>query len=215
MFERLTNLFLPKDAFRIPTREMPSCDIRLLRESDYTACEDIYRLNETGHFPEGYFPRFSDWLRHHRALILVAEVACGIRGFGGINAEVREGRRFVALSFGMVHPTHHRAGFGTTLLLARLSLLARQNMPCQAILSTVGGSETFYGRFGFRYLNSIPDQGGYAGDTYIARLTDRDLKRCAAMLRRARLSADVLNASIPSFASLSPAGSASSTSSGG
>jgi len=214
MFEQLASLFLPKDAFRIPRskRPLPTCNVRSLRESDCLACEDIYRLNEAGRFPEGYFPRFRDWLRNQRALIVVAEVAGEIRGLGGINAEEREGRRFAALSFGMVHPGHHQAGFGTTLLLARLSLLASQGKRCTVMLSTVGGSETFYRRFGFRYRQSIPDQGGYAGDTYIARLAEGDPQRCALKLNRACLASELGTAPIPSFAALSPAASPSSTS---
>ena len=214
MFEQLASLFLPKDAFRIPRlrRPLPTCTVRLLRESDYTACEDIYRLNEAGRFPEGYFPRFHDWLRNQRALIVVADVGGEIRGLGGINAEERTGQRFAALSFGMVHPGHHQAGFGTTLLLARLSLLASQGKRCTVMLSTVGGSETFYGRFGFRYVHSVPDQGGYAGDTYIARLADGDPRRCALKLNRACPASELGAVPMPSFATLSPAASISSTS---
>jgi GNAT superfamily N-acetyltransferase len=204
MFERLTSLFHPKDGFHIPRRRLPSCEIRPLLESDYASCEAIYRLNEAARFPAGYFPRFSDWLRNHRALILVAEVAGEIRGLGGINAEDRAGKHFAALSFGMVHPEHQRAGFGTTLLLARLALLASRNDRCTVMLSTVEGSETFYRRFGFRYLTSVPDQGGYAGDTYIVSLTVDDSRHCAATLSRARLMVTALNAPIPSFSNLSP-----------
>jgi predicted N-acetyltransferase YhbS len=213
MFERLASLFLPRDAFRIPhsRRPLPTCGVRSLRESDYSACEEIYRSNEAGRFPEGYFPRFSDWLRNHRALIVVAEVAGEVRGLGGINSEERAGQRFAALSFGMVHPEHHQSGFGTTLLLSRLSLLSLQGKRCTVMLSTVGGSETFYGRFGFRYLQSIPDQGGYAGDTYIARLAHGDPERCALKLNRARLAPELWERPIPSFAALSPVASASST----
>ena len=206
MFDRFTRLLQPKDRFRIPAtkRELPSCEVRLLQDADFAACEAIYRLNEPGRFPDGYFPRFSDWLRNRRALILVAESEGEIRGLGGINAEERVGKQFAALSFGMVHPAHQRAGFGTTLLLARLALLDDPgNGRSTVMLSTVGGSETFYGRFGFRYLQTFPDPGGYEGDTYIAKLVSTDRKRCLSVLRHARVSPALLNASVPAFASLS------------
>ena len=124
---------------------------------------------------------------------------------GGINAEERAGQHFAVLSFGMVHPAYQRTGFGTTLLLARLAPLNPRNGRSTVMLSTVGRSESFYVRFGFRYLQTFPDPGGYTGDTYTTKLVSPDPKRCLSVLHRADVSLATSDASVPSFASLSSA----------
>ncbi len=158
MFGWLTNLLVPKGYFRLAGggRNLPACDIRLLRDADFEVCEDIYRLNEAAHFPEGYFGRFSKWLRNRNSLILVAEVDGAVLGLGGINFQEQAGQHFVALSFGMVHPAHQRQGLGSTLLLSRLALIDAQTGPITAMLTTVGGSEAFCGRFGFSFSRASP-----------------------------------------------------------
>ena len=161
---------------------MPKCTIRLLREGDLEACEAIYRLNEPAHFPPGYFPKFADWLRNGRALILVAEQDGAVRALGGVNAQDRDGRYIASLSFGMVHPAYHRQGFGTALLLARLALLQSTKEYSFACLTTAGGSETFYGRFGFSFVNAVQATPEYLQRHYVVRVSTQDKARCAKAL---------------------------------
>jgi hypothetical protein len=68
----LKRLFRQGGRFFIPKlqAELPKCEIRVLQDGDFEACEAIYHLNEPTHSPPGYFPRFSNWLRNRRALIL-------------------------------------------------------------------------------------------------------------------------------------------------
>ncbi|KAI1694045.1 acetyltransferase (GNAT) family domain-containing protein [Ditylenchus destructor] len=145
MLERLRQFLAEKYRFRIPIRAdvLPRCTIRLLEEKDFATCESIYLLNEPGRFPQGLFPHFADWLRNGKTLMLIAEVDGQIRGFGGVNAQEEDGKHFVWLSFGMVHPDHHRTGFGTTLLLARLALAESRHDRCTALLTTTGAPKPF------------------------------------------------------------------------
>lgn len=161
---------------------MPKCTIRRLQESDVEVCETIYRLNEPGRFPAGYFQKFADWLRNGNSLILVAEQDGDVRAFGGVNAQDRDGRYVAYLSFGMVHPAHHRQGFGTVLLLARLAMLKTTKEFSYAVLTTVGGSETFYERFGFSFFRAIQVTPEYLQKHYVVRLSKLDRARCSAEL---------------------------------
>lgn len=184
MLQRIKDFFVPAGQFRMAPRRggFPDCNIRLLREDDIEACEAIYRLNEPIHFPTGYFAQFSDWLRHRRSLIMVAEQEGAVLALGGVNAQEQGGRHVACLSFGMVHPAHHRQGFGTALLLARLALLRTTQQFSFVALTTVGGSETFYGRFGFSFVRAIQATPEYLEKHYVVRLSERDKAQCAGAL---------------------------------
>ena len=203
MLHRIRNLLVPQGKFRIAplSRGIPRCEIRALEDADIGACEHIYRLNEPAHFPDGYFPRFSAWLRQRHALILVVKSDGEVRGLGGISAQKQTDIHFAALSFGMVHPSHHRLGYGSALLLARLSLLQPEHLNL-VMLSTVRGSETFYRRFGFSHVHSVQTSNGSHEDHYVARVSENDRKRCVASLRGAHVSPALLNMPIPGFAAL-------------
>ncbi|MFS2033034.1 GNAT family N-acetyltransferase [Polaromonas sp. CT11-55] len=175
-----------------------------MRDSDVEACEEIYRLNESSHFPNGYFPRFSDWLRNRRALIVVAEAGGSVHALGGISEQEHEGNHVAGLSFGMVHPSHHRRGYGTALLLSRLSLLKTAKPASLVMLTTTRGSETFYGRFGFKHYHSLQATSQYREDHYFAKVSASDRSRCLAALAGLHLSPALFTMEVPSFASLTP-----------
>ncbi len=151
-------------------QSLPTCHIRLLTERDYGSCKAIYQLNEVGHFPVGYDGLFAEWLTSGKSLVVVLETEDRVVAFGGINAMQRKWLNFASLTFGMVHPDHHRKGFGTILLFARLALLPRTLLPWQVLLSPGLTSGSFYSQFGFRFLSRDRDHCGRQADTFAAML---------------------------------------------
>ena len=151
IFDFLASLFREHDAFYVarPGQPLPACTVRMVGPEDYADCEEIYRLNEALHFPTGYFERFSRSLRGDNALYLVAVADGKVCGLGGIARVQARGADVAGLMFGMVHPQVKRQGYGTVLLLSRLALLSPPRKVWFITLSTIGGSESFYGRFGF------------------------------------------------------------------
>jgi predicted N-acetyltransferase YhbS len=204
VLSQVRNFFVPNGQFRMARRgTLPQCNIRLLREVDIEACEEIYRLNEAKHFPPGYFPRLSTWLRNREALVVVVEQDSVVRGFGGVNAELQNGHHCAALTFGMVHPVHQRNGLGTALLAARLALLHKAACPSSVVLTTTGGSENFYSRFGFKFVNSIQASPEYLQKHYFVKVSAEDKARCVAALQSVSVQSGVFEAELPSFASFS------------
>ena len=207
MLSQIRNFFIPQGHFRMARRSpLPKCNVRLLLEADIEKCEEIYRLNEATHFPPGYFPKFSAWLRNREALVIVVEQDNVVRGFGGINAEVQNGHHCAALTFGMVHPQHQQQGFGTTLLAARLALLHKAACSSFVFLTTTGGSENFYGRFGFKFVHALQASPHYLQKHYLVKVSAKDKARCVATLHSLSVQSGVFEAGLPSFASfnLSP-----------
>jgi len=149
-------------------QSLPTCHIRLLTERDHETCKAIYQANETDHFPLGYDGLFSESLTNGKSLVLVIESEGQVVAFGGISAIQRKWLNLASLTFGMVHPDHHRRGFGTILLFARLSLLPRTRLPWQVILSPGLTSGSFYSQFGFRFRYRGPGPIGRPMDTYAA-----------------------------------------------
>ncbi len=182
--------------------KIPQCKVRILVDADIEACEEIYRLNEPTHFPSGYFPKFSEWLRNRRSLVLVVEQDGAIRAFGGINAQDQNGYFFSALSFGMVHPEFHRTGFGTVLLLARLSLLKTGRPVSLVTLTTTGGSDTFYGRFGFKFVRAVQATPEYLEQHYVVSVSTQDTALCLNALKAVWTLPDPDDIEMPDFASL-------------
>jgi len=115
MIEWLKRLLREADRFEMPprVRRLPTCRFRPLDPTEFEACAELYRLNEPARFPAGHFDHFLEWLRSGRSLVLVCEAAGEIRGFGGISMHRRPASESAALAFGMVHPAHHRMGYGT------------------------------------------------------------------------------------------------------
>ena len=161
---------------------LPMCRVRLLQPADIPDCEQIYRLNEPLHFPAGFYSSFSEWLRDGKTRIVVMEQNNAVVAVGGMTADPFEGQQFVTLSFGMVHPSHQGKGLGTLLLLSRMALLRRSTTPALVHLSTVGGSETFYCRFGFQFKRSEQVTPDYLQKSYEVKISTADIEKCAFVL---------------------------------
>lgn len=206
MLKWLDALLRERDRFCMPVSQRlpPRCRIRLFRQDDCLAAEEIYRLNEPGRFPPDYFDHFAAWLRSKESLILVAEDDGRVVGLGGVHyleTKYPTGTVFAALAFGMVHPQRHRQGFGTVLLLSRLAALPRPEPDYSILITTTGGSETFYERFGFRSIGRMPAEARIDAeifDTYRMRLYGKDWDGCRASLALGGVMLDLADAVVPS-----------------
>lgn len=180
-------------------RPLPRCRFRPFIDADFDACAEIYRLNEPGRFPGGYFDHFAEWLLSRRNLVLVGEVAGEIRACGGIGMRRERTVDFAGLNFGMVHPAYHRQGYGTTSLLARLATLPPPASRWLASLTTAGGSETFYRRFRFVRHSRMTDERGTEFDQYYTFLYPGDWRACRKILTVAGVSLDTAGIEIPAL----------------
>jgi N-acetylglutamate synthase-like GNAT family acetyltransferase len=194
-------LFARSGRLRIPPRkiDLPACSIREARDADIAACQSIYRLNESKHFPLGNSGAFDNWLINRRASILVVESQQTVVAVGGINITRSRFVNLAILTFGMVHPDYQQRGFGTVLLLARLLLLPDTRVPRMLLITTVRTtSSTFYSRFGFTYTGTTPDQLGNPANNYYASFSSRIRPLCAESLQGSTFSAGLLGQSIAS-----------------
>jgi len=192
-------LHIPLDRFHVPRREtpLPACRFRPYQDNDLPACLEIYRLNEAKHFPSGYIEEFTDHLRSRRSLYLICEVNGVIRGLGGIGSRPQNGVPIAVLSFGMIHPDFHNQGFGTALLLARLASFPAFHSEWLAALSTTGGSETFYRRFGFTFVETYRDEKNLSSDCYYTILWSDHGKECRNILKRSSIRLEISGAIVP------------------
>jgi len=176
---------------------IPSSTIRPASKKDVDACRNIYYLNEPGRFPPGHVQTFIDSLESPKQLFLVAEMQGEIAAVGGI-CRTPESPQGSSLSFGMVHPDLHGKGLGTALLLGRLAALPRPTGVWWAILSSVGGSWTFFQRFGFLHYGrfALPPQMEEF-DCYRAYLEESDWQACSRILAERRVCFDREGIQVP------------------
>ena len=106
---------------------------------------------------------------------------------------------YAELAYGMVHPDRHRSGFGTTLLLARLASLPEPGFCWLAQIGTVSGSQSFYGRFGFRFRGRFRDERGTEFDFYRMRVYRSDWRRCRELLYNGNVDLDFSDAVVPTI----------------
>jgi N-acetylglutamate synthase-like GNAT family acetyltransferase len=137
---------------------LPSLQFRRYRDSDLEQCLEIYRLNESGRFPEGILNRYWRLLADHGAYFLVLEQDGRIVATGGI---AHYDANMAILCYGLVHPEFQGRGIGTALLFARLALLPLDPKDQHAIsIACVSNSLGFYERFGFRKRGHWEDPAG-------------------------------------------------------
>ncbi len=207
---KLSDWFLGPPRFRVPVDAgSPNFRVRLLRPDDYAICEEIYRLNEVKHFPGGFLEKFVSALKSPRHVFLVAEVDGRVRAVAGFSMPANLSHCITWLAFGMVHPESKGVGLGTTLLLSRLAALPQSHTPCTVVMTSVGGSNTFYERFGFRYFQVPPKFNEYGFDHYRVHLSLGDRIRCEQSLRGIQVAEDEIRAAseaarLASFATAAP-----------
>jgi len=157
--------------------------IRAYSQEDFAACCELYTLNEPGRFPPGCLPNFEETLRKGSALFLIAEKDGKVRGCGGIRIEATTAGCVAWLSFGLIHPEFQAQGLGTTLLLARLSLLPRY----VAIIgmAPVPASRGFYERFNFRERGRHTWPDGTESSIHLVRFSPDARSQCERLLANA------------------------------
>jgi ribosomal protein S18 acetylase RimI-like enzyme len=97
----------------------------------------------------------------------------------------------------MVHPAFQNKQFGTALLLARLAALPEPSDRWVIRMSTVGGSHTFFRRFGFDKYGRFPHETGRTFDWYLSRLDRRDWQDCRSALAKASIELNLAGAAVP------------------
>ena len=132
--------------------KLVSCRIREFQPEDLEACVEIYRSNEPDYLdPEG-LKSFVEFLAIGTSYFLVIEYDGELVACGGL--ELIGDSDTAQLVYGLVHGDHHRRGFGTTLLAARISLLEPEDRPLEVWLQATRTSVPFFGHFGFE-LHSV------------------------------------------------------------
>jgi ribosomal protein S18 acetylase RimI-like enzyme len=186
----LQRIFRGRDRFNAvaASDRIPKVTIRQVSTSDLKACWEIYALNAPGRFPDGYFEVFKETLQSPSYLYLVVESSGAVVGVGGIYRN-QELACCCSLLFGAIHPDHHRQGYGSALLLARLAALPKPDSWERILLSTVGDSAQFYKRFGFTFYDRFqlpPNQDPF--DCYYSILRSSDWSGCVEVLEKSGVS---------------------------
>jgi GNAT superfamily N-acetyltransferase len=144
--------------FRIAdTKPLPTgITLRLYDSADRDECLAIYRDNAVGRFPDGFVGFFADFLDRPDYLKVVLCAEDRPVAVGGIGWTPFLISRCAWLIFGVVSPAFHGRGLGTALLLARLSLLPAPGQSVRLFMTNVANSQTFFARFGFASVGSVP-----------------------------------------------------------
>lgn len=132
-------------------------EIRPFVATDLKDCMEIFRANQPQFFAPHEAEEFRKdlesgieyfvFMRHHK-----------IVGCGGVIKN--EERKIGALCWGMVHPSHHRQGYGKALALYRINTLKADSRIKEIRLDTSQKTRHFYARMGF-VVTSIK-RDGYA-----------------------------------------------------
>lgn len=138
-------------------RRLRPLTFRLAQESDFPFCESLHVANEPHGVPSNHRGHYSEALRNGKILTMIAEddgvpvATCAIN---------RAHDRLAWLCYGLVIPSRHRTGIGTTMFVARLSLLD-SNGPDQAVaISALETSLSYYRQFGFRLVGRFDSEDG-------------------------------------------------------
>jgi len=162
---------------------MTSIELCAYKAEDFQECRELYVLNESGRFPPDGLPEFEATLRRAASLFLVAKKDGRICGCGGVAIRQSPTARAAWLCYGLVHPKYQNQGLGTTLLLARLSLIPH-HVPFVG-MTVVAASRGFYERFNFREVKRFTHSSGIELPIHFARLSPSILFFCENLLANA------------------------------
>ncbi len=184
---RASNRFDPGRA----AGRMPAVTIRRLRAADVAACHAIYKANETGRFPDGYFEKFAADLDNDGYLWLVVEDAGEVVAVGGISLHDNAPQgAFGVLTFGMVAPSRHGEGIGSALLLARLGALSAPEGIFGVGMTATPTSVEFYKRYGFKFAGRVLEEDGLEFDTYYTLMSRAAWEASRALLQSSGIAYD-------------------------
>lgn len=150
---------------------------------DFDVCLDIYQANEAlGLVPPHYEADFEAAVKGEDILFLVATLDEKVVACGGISYTTA-GRTNAYLCYGLVHPNHQRRKIGTSLLLARLSLLRTAlARPVDINLQATQHSKSYFAKIGFAYVTSEHDGYGHLFEHYTLTLSSSLLRSCQESL---------------------------------
>jgi predicted N-acetyltransferase YhbS len=136
--------------------------IRKYHSRDLEACLGIYRANfEAGLIPDHYEDDFLEVLNSTEILTLVLIDDGKVLGCGSISCSWQGSTLSANLSYGLIHPDHHRKKLGSYLLVSRLSLLAESRAGGVVSLIAIKGSVGFYSDVvGFTEYDQTKDEFG-------------------------------------------------------
>lgn len=194
----LEKLFREDGVFKFPrsARNLPACRIRPMQEADVAACVRIYQLNEGGNFSGG-LDSFRKSLEPGGSLYLVCEEDGEIRAMGGMKICYTGNDEIVELFFGMVHPDHHHRGFGTAIVLARLSVLPAPRDEWQVRMHSV--ADGFHRKFGFHPYEVVHDEVGNRIVSLMLYLSSNGIARSRVVLTAAHVRVECAGCGIPVF----------------
>ena len=137
------------------------CTVRECQPIEHERCLEIYRSNEGTFIAPGHIGEFTDFLSEPISYFFVVEDSGGqIVGCGGVELPAQN-PELAGLTFGMIDSAHHRKGFGTSLLGARIAVLDEESViGMETSLEAVG----FYARYGFELDSVTPDRLGKGND---------------------------------------------------
>jgi predicted N-acetyltransferase YhbS len=129
---------------------------RVATEGDFPTCEALHRANEAHGVPTNHREHYAAALRSGTMLTLMVEENERIVGCCGLQWAVEDS--LVWLTYGLVVPELHRKGIGTTMFLARLSLLPADGPDLTIAISALETSLPYYRRFGFRLVGRFDSE---------------------------------------------------------
>jgi len=167
----------------------PTLSFRKVVEQDFDVCLDIYQTNEVlGLVPPHYEADFEAAVKGDDILFLVAILDEKVVACGGISYTT-SGRTNAYLCYGLVHPDHQRRKIGTSLLLARLSLLRTAlAQPVDINLQATQYSKSYFAKIGFAYVTSEHDAYGHLFEHYTLTLSSSLLRSCRESLAASGIS---------------------------
>lgn len=131
--------------------------IRKLTNDDIPWCEELYNRNDRYGVPKENYGDFQRYLRSNHQLVLIVEDGHGNRvgtfGLSWVNESV------AVLTYLLIEPPGHAKGYGTTAVIAAISLLAKGAGDKILGIYALPHAIPFYRKFGFRVLDDDHSSG--------------------------------------------------------
>lgn len=138
--------------------------IRPYKPSDKTSLIKLIRLNTPKYFAPSEEDWFSDFLDKEVEDYFVIENNNNIVGCGGVNYE--KGENIAVLSWGMIHPNHHKQGLGSFLTKHRINHVKTVCSAKRIIVRTSQHTYGFYLKMGFTLTKTKENHWGPGLDLY-------------------------------------------------
>ncbi len=138
--------------------------IRNYSNNDYLSIIDLFRLNTPTYFAEEEENYLINYLSNELEDYYVIKYNNTIVGCGGINFKNHPNEAYI--SWDMIHPDYHGAGFGSKLLQFRLNKLKSLPTVSSLVVRTSQHVYLFYQKNGFVLTETIKDFWAPGFDLY-------------------------------------------------